>query len=185
MSEAGLPDASAASTPQASRSFIERVFGVLRLDGGAYEEIAADPAAMGQAATVVVAAAVGRALSAMGGPFSEQGLLFLVQVPALWPVSAGLVLGIGRAFGHETNFARCMRLVGFALAPFALTALGAIPIEPLRIAIAFLSVALLLATLVVAVRHALQTVTSRAAFVTLVVVMILVFVSLVYAYATA
>lgn len=185
MSEAGVPDPTQASDPSAGRSFVERVVGVLRLDGAAYDEIGADPNALGQAAAVVIAAAAGRALSAVGGPFSTQGLLFLTQVSALWPVGALLVFAIGRSFGHAASFARCLRVMGFALAPFALAVLAVVPVQAVQIAVAFLSTALLIATFVVGVRHALQIDTGRAGFLALVVALILVFVSFVYRYLAA
>jgi len=184
MTEA-VPDPTAASAPSAGRSFVERVVGVLRLDGAAYEEIASDPAALGQAAAVVIAAAAARALGALGGPFSTQGLLFLAQVTALWPISALLVLAIGHWFGHPQSFARVARVMGFALAPFLLTALAVVPVEAVQIAVAFLSTALLIATFVVGVRHALQTDTGRAGLLTLIIALVLVFVSMLYGYLTA
>jgi len=185
MSEAGVPNPATSSEAKAGLSFVERLFGVLRLDGAAYEDVAADPSAMGQAAAVVVAAAAGRALTAVGGPFSTQGLLFLVQIAALWPTTSLLVFLIGRWFGHAGDLQRIARVMGFALAPFALAALGLIPVEAVQIAVAFLSTALLLATFVVGVRHALQTDTGRAGFVTVVIALVLVFVSMVYRYLSA
>ena len=184
MTEA-VPDPTATSAPRAGRSFIERIAGVLRLDGGAYEEIASDPAAMGQAAAVVVGAAAARALGAVGGPFSTQGLLFLAQITALWPIGTGLVFLLGRWFGHVQPIGRIARVMGFALAPFVLTVLGVVPVEAVQIAVAFLSTALLIATFVVGVRHALQTDTGRAGLLTLIIALTLVFVSMVYGYLSA
>jgi hypothetical protein len=182
MSEAGIPNAAA---PPSQRSFAERLVGVLRLDAAAYDDVASDPAALGQAAAVVVTAAVGRSISAEGGPFSVQGLLFLVQLIAIWPVNTLLVYGIGRWFGHTPDVMRVARVMGFALAPFALSVLGVVPVEAVRVAVAFLSTALLLATFVVGVRHALQTTTGRAGFVCVVIVLVLMFVSMVYRYLMA
>lgn len=185
MSEAGVPNTATSSAPPAGRSFVDRLMGVLRLDAAAYEDIASDPAAIGQAAAVVAAAALGRAVSAQGGPLAAQGLLFLVQIAALWPVISLMVLAIGRWFGHPAEFSRVARVMGYAFAPFALAALGAVPVEAVQIAVAFLSTALLLATFVVGVRHALRTTTGLAGFVCMVIVLILVFVSMVYRYLTS
>lgn len=182
MTEASIPDA---DTSIGSRSFVNRVVGVLRLDASVYDEIAADPGAMGQAAAVVAAAAVGRALTAQGGPLAEQGLLFLVQITVLWPLLAVLVFAIGRWFGFQASLARIARVIGFALAPFALVVLGLVPVEAVQIAVAFLSTALLIATLVVAVRHALQTTIGWAGFVCAVVVLVMIFISMVYGYLAA
>jgi len=183
MSEAGIPD-TASAAPRSGRSFVERLLGVLRLDGGAYEDIAADPSALGQAAVVVVAAAVCRAISASGGPLSEQGILFLVQLIALWPIDTLLVFAIGRWFGHTPDLMRVARVMGFAVAPFALTILGVVPVEAVRFVVALVSTALLLATFVVGVRHSLQTATGRAVFISVVIALVLFFVSMVYNFLT-
>ena len=185
MSEAGVPNPVTSTEAKTGLSFVERVLGVLRLDGAAYEDIGGDPGAMGQAAAVVVAAAVGRALIAVGGPFSVQGVLFLVQIAALWPMTSLLVFLVGRWFGHASDLQRIARVMGFALAPFALAAFGLIPVEAVQIAVAFLSTALLIATFVIGVRHALRTDTSRAGFVTVVIALVLIFVSMVYRYLSA
>jgi hypothetical protein len=182
MSEASIPNAEPAA---ASRSFADRLVGVLRLDGATYDEIGADANAGGQAATVVALATIGRALSAEGGPLSTQGLLFLVQIPLLWPVLSGLVAAMGQWFGTPAPFARVLRIVGFAMAPFALAAFGAVPVEPVQVAAAFLSTALLIATLVVGVRHALSTSLGWAGFVCLVIFLILIFVSIAYVFVTS
>jgi Yip1 domain len=184
MSEAGMPD-TASTKPAHGRSFVERLLGILRLDGAAYDDVAADPGAMGQAAAVVIAAAILRAVSAEGGPISRQGLLFLAQIALLWPVNSLMVFVIGRWFGHTPDLGRVARVLGFAMAPFALAAFGVVPVEAVRIAAAFLSTALVIATFVVGVRHALQTTTGRAAFVSIVIALVLVFVSMVYNFMTA
>jgi hypothetical protein len=184
MSEAGIPN-TASTAPPHGRSFVDRLLGVLRLDGSAYDDVAADPGALGQAAAVVLVAAACRAISARGGPFSEQGILFLVQLIAFWPVNTLLVFAIGRWFGHTPDLMRVARVMGFAMAPFALALLGLVPVEAVRFVVALLSTALLLATFVVGVRHALQTATGRAVFVSVVIALVLFFVSMVYNFLTA
>jgi hypothetical protein len=181
MSEASV---SSVESTTGGRSFVERLLGVLRLDGAAYDEIGADANAAGQAAAVVVLAAVCRAIAAEGGPLATQGLLFLVQIPLLWLGVSALAFGMGRFFGFDAPFARVLRVMGFAFAPFALTVAGVVPVEPVRIAVAFLSTALLLATFVVGVRHALRTTLGWAGFVSLLIAMILAFVSMSYLYVT-
>lgn len=182
MSEASIPDA---TTSTGSRSFLDRVIGVLRLDSSAYEEIAAGSGAMGQAAAVVVASAVIRALTAQGGPFGTQGILFLVQISALWPALSLLIYAIGRWFGFEATPARVARVIGFAFAPFLLVVLSLVPVQAVQIAVAFLSTALLIATLVVGTRHALQAAIGWAGFVCAVVALVMIFVSMVYGYLAA
>jgi len=180
MSQAGVPNTADATAPPVGRSFVDRVLGVLRLDASAYEDIASDPGSMPQAVAVVAAAAIGRAISAPGGPFSHDGLIFLVYIAALWPITSLLVLTVGRWFDHPSELARVARVLGFAMAPYALSVLGVVPVKPVQI-----SMALFLATFVVGVRHGLRTTTGRAGFVCVVIALILVFAWMIYVYLTA
>jgi len=177
MSEAGIPEtASSSSAPAPGRSFVERVTGVLRLDASAYDEAGADPAALGQAAAVVLAAAAAGAVSAKGGPFGGPGIAFAFQVVLYWPMSALLVWAVGNWFGHPSQLGRVLRIMGFAMAPLLLSVVNVVPNEWVRVAGALLSTALLIATYVVGVRQALQTSTGRAAFVCLVLLMTIFFI---------
>jgi hypothetical protein len=183
MSEAGIPN-TASTAPRNARSFFERLLGVLRLDAASYDDIAADPRAVGQAAGVVAIAAIGRSISAQGGPLSFQALWFLGQLILLWPMLTLLVYGIGRWFGHTPDVLRVARVMGFAMAPFALGIFHIVPVDWARNAIDLLWVALLIATLVVGIRQSLQTTTGQAAFIAVVIALILFFVSMVYQYLT-
>lgn len=182
MSEAGIPETASSSAPAPGRSFVERLTGVLRLDTSAYDEAGADPAALGQAAGVVIAAAAVRAVSAEGGALGGQGIAFALQVAALWPVTALLVWAVGNWFGHPAALGRVLRIMGFAMAPLLLSVVNVVPNEWVRVAGALLSTALLIATYVVGVRQSLQTSTSRAAFVCLVLMLTIMFAYMVYAY---
>lgn len=183
MSEAHVPDTTAPSEAAPSgRSFVERLTGALRLDAAAYEDIGSDPGAIGQAAAVVAGAAVARALAAQGGPLGGQGLAFMLQVAALWPVSSLLVWALGGWFGTPANPMRVARIMGFAMAPLMLTALGVVPAEIVQVAVAFLSTALLVATFLIGTRQALSTTTGRAAFVCIVLLLTLFFALLVVQY---
>jgi hypothetical protein len=185
MSEAGLPNAAESSAPPASRSFAERLLGVLRLDAGAYDDVAADRGALGQSVAVVLAAATGSAISAPAGPASAQAPIIWLYVAALWPVVSVLVTLLGRSFGHTVDFARVLRTIGFAFAPYALRALGLVPNDAVKVAVQFLATALLLATLVVGVRHALQTTTGRAGFICVVIALVLLLLWMASVYLTA
>jgi len=183
MSEAGIPNM-ASTAPPSARSFFERLLGVLRLDSSSYDDVAADPRALGQAAAIVVIAALGRSISAQGGPLSFQAIWFLCQLILLWPALSLLVYAIGRWFGHTPDVLRVARVMGFSMAPFALGILHLIPVDWARNAVDLLWVALLIATLVVGIRQSLQTTTGQAAFISVVIAMILFFVSMVYQYLT-
>ncbi|RIL00297.1 MAG: hypothetical protein DCC71_18720 [Proteobacteria bacterium] len=186
MSEAHVPETTAPSeAAPAGRSFVERVTGVLRLDSAAYEDVGADAGAWGQAAAVVAGAAIARALAAQGGPLGGQGIAFMIQVAAIWPIASALVWLLGGWFGHPAPFARVARVMGFAMAPLLLTALAVVPAAPVQIAVAFLSTALLIATFVVGVRQALATSTGSAAFVLIVVLLAIFFVVMLFQYAVS
>jgi hypothetical protein len=187
MSQAGMPEtgtteAGQQAEPRPGRSFVERLTGVLRLDASAYDDVADDAGALGQAAAVVALAAVARSLSAEGGPLGGQGIAFMLQVAATWPVTSVLIWALGSWFGSPTAFPRVLRVIGFAMAPLLLTALNVLPAQFVRVAIDLLSTALLIATFVVGTRQALRTETGRAAFVCIVLFMILTFAFMVFRY---
>lgn len=165
MSEAQAPGETAAPTPSGGRSFGERVLGALRLDTSVYDEVAADSAALGQAAVVAAAAGVARALSAPSGAFSKQGLVWAGVVFLFWLASSVTTWAIAWALGHDADLGRLVRVCGFAMAPFLLLVAWLLPIELVRVAVLFLSTALLLATFVVGVRQGLRVSIGRAAFV--------------------
>jgi hypothetical protein len=194
MSEAGIPETAPTEEreaprphgsqvePRPGRSFVERLTGVLRLDSAAYDDVADDPGALGQAAVVVGFAALARSLSAEGGPLGGQGIAFMIQVGATWPIAAFLIWALGNWFGHPASFARVLRVIGFALAPLLITALTVLPAEFVRVAIDLLSTALLIATFVVGTRQALRATTGRAAFVCIVLFMVVMFAFMVFQY---
>jgi hypothetical protein len=188
MSQAGIPETGPTEAPgqqaepRPGRSFVERLTGVLRLDSSAYDDVAGDTGALGQAAAVVALAAVARSLSAEGGPLGGQGLAFMIQVAATWPIAAFLVWALGNWFGSPTDLPRVLRAIGFAMAPLLLTALNVLPVEFVHVAIDLLSTALLIATFVVATRQALRAETGRAAFVCLVLFMLVTFAFMVFRY---
>jgi hypothetical protein len=168
MSEAPAPRDDV-PTPDVGRSLAERVLGALRLDGSVYDEVAGDPTALGQAAGVAAAASVVRAMTAPAGLFSRQGLVWAGIVFLFWLVSSATTWGIARALGHGAHLGRLLRACGLAMAPFLLLVVSLLPVDLVRVAVAFLSTALLLAAFVVAVRQALRVSTGRAAFVVLIV----------------
>ena len=139
-------------------TLIERAIGAARLDVATYEEVEHDPTALPQAMTVVVAAAIASGI----GSAAQQGLPGLVvgAVASLvgWFVWAGLVYLVGTrllpAPDTKADLGQLLRTTGFSAAPGVLAVGGIVPgIGMLVVALAGL---LQLATMVVAVRQALE-----------------------------
>ncbi|CAG0989445.1 hypothetical protein MYXO_02312 [Myxococcaceae bacterium] len=103
-----------------ARQVTERLVGVLTLDGEAFDSIAADDLATGDALAVVFGAA---ALAGIGALSSDGALGFLAAALevclrfGLWvALAAGALVALGRA----DRFAPLFRTLGFATSPAAL-----------------------------------------------------------------
>lgn len=143
------------------RSFGERLIGAVKLDASVYEEVEHDADALGQAAGVVAAAAVARAL---GGIAVEGSLVggFLSSFVG-WFVSTGIIWAIGVwILKHTSDYLELLRTLGFASAPQVLLALAIIPLGPLLALVLLAVFGLSVATYVIAVRQALDVTTGRA-----------------------
>jgi hypothetical protein len=148
-------------------SFVERVIGAARLDAATYEEVEADPGALGQAMGVVViaavAAAIGSSLAANGAGISLLGGVVFNLIA--WFVWAFIVYLVGTRIlptpETEADLGQLLRTTGFSAAPGVLGIAGAVPIVGgLALLVAWLWQ---LAAMVVAVRQALDyTSTGRA-----------------------
>lgn len=110
----------------------ERLIGVFKLDAETFEAIEHDEGATGQAALVVLAAAI---LSGVGTAFASEYLAegsalggFLSGVVSTftgWVIWSFLTYFIGtRLFGGEADLGEMLRVIGFAYAP---QLLGVIP----------------------------------------------------------
>lgn len=148
-------------------SFMERVIGAARLDVATYEEVEADPSALGQAMAVVVlaslASGLGSSLATGGHGVSVlAGMIFSVIGWFVWALITYLV-GTRILPTPETrsDLGEMLRTTGFSAVPGTLGILGFVPlIGGLVLFVAWLWQ---LAAMVVAVRQALDyTSTSRA-----------------------
>jgi hypothetical protein len=135
----------------------ERMIGAAMLNPATYEEVEADQTATGQAALVVVIAAVSGGLASLRyGPM----LVMWTIVAALigWAVWAFLTYYIGTKFMPEpqtsADMGQLLRVVGFAMAPGVLGILGIIPF--LGVLIRFVLSLWQLAAMVIGVRQALD-----------------------------
>ncbi len=142
------------------RSLVSRMKGAATLDVATYEDVEHDTTATGQAATVVVIAAVAQAI----GLFS-LGPIVMVSgaVGALfgWLVWAGITYVIGEKLFHGTaTWGELLRTLGFAQAPGVLLVLGIVPFLGGLISVA-VGIWILVAG-IVAVRQALDFSTGKA-----------------------
>lgn len=164
--------------PAASRSFLQRLLGAVRLEPAAWDEIVGNPGALGQAAIVALLASLAAGFAAGVGRTTATGLQGAIGTLLTWPMFGVVLWALANWFRHPLALGPAFRVVGFAMAPLALVVLAAIPIALLQTVVRLLAVALFFAALVVGTRQALRVETARAAFVCLLVGMILVFVSM-------
>jgi hypothetical protein len=137
-------------------TFVERMVGAARLSASAYEDVEADRGATGQAIAVVVMSSVAAGVGAGAG---VRGLVVGTVMSLVgWLVWAVLIYLIGARWlpepGTQSDTGELMRTIGFATSPGILRVVG---IVPFLTSIVFTLTALwMLATMVVAVRQALD-----------------------------
>jgi hypothetical protein len=139
------------ASPPPSRPFSRRLLGALTLDATVYEEVEHHPEALRQALAVVGIAALARGLG-------EGDLVFgTLAGIAGWLLGTAIVWLIGVVLlRNSSSFPELLRTLGFATAPYALSALGALPLGSLDVALALGVWALSLVAWVIAVRQALD-----------------------------
>jgi Yip1-like protein len=152
-------------------SLAERMIGAARLDAGTYEEVEADTTATRQAALVVVISSLCIAIGAQ----LQAGVVGVVAVTVLrllawwtWALVAWLVgtrLLPGPA--TEADLGQLLRTVGFASAPGVAAILGVVP--GIQGVVGIVVSLWMIATMVVAVRQALDYETTGRAIAVVVV----------------
>jgi hypothetical protein len=178
MSQAQAHPSLASTDRPARRSFPQRLLGAVRLDPAAWDEIVRDPKALAQAAAVALVAALAAGVASGVGHTTATGVQGGVGTLVTCSLLGLVLWAIANWFRHPVGLGTAFRVVGFAMAPLALVALAAIPVALLQTLVRLVAVALFFAALVVGTRQALQVETARAAFVCLVVGMILIFASM-------
>lgn len=143
----------------ASKTFFERMKGAALLDSMTYEEVEADVSATGQAAMVVVFAAVA---SGVGGSGDGTAGMIGGSLGALlgWLLWAGITYLVGTMlFNGTATWGELLRTLGFAQAPKVLLALAFLPMG--RLLEAAVGIWVLVAG-VIAIRQALDFDTGKA-----------------------
>jgi hypothetical protein len=156
-----------AATAARPTSFAMRLIGAVSVDPLLYEEVEADRTATGQALIVVVLSSLGAGIGARGfGTGSLPSALFISGVATVaWAAWALLTYTIGTKILPEpqtrADVGELLRTIGFSAAPGMLRVFGIVP-GAATAAFAITAV-WMLATMVVAVRQALDyTSTARA-----------------------
>ncbi len=114
-------------------ALVDRVLGIVKLDPATYEEIKRDPQSLGQAAAIVLAAAL--ATNVWVAVFAPRGTIRalggVVLALLAWFLFSGLVFWLGRQWFSPRwappEFGQLLRLTGFATAPGLLNILGFVP----------------------------------------------------------
>lgn len=139
-------------------NFTERMIGAAMLNTNTYEEVEADPSAMGQAMAVVALSSVANGIGSFGlGGFS--GLVSGTIIALIgWFIWAALTFVIGTKLLPEpqtrADIGQLLRTIGFAASPGILRIVGIIPF--IGWLISFVVSLWMLAATVIAVRQALD-----------------------------
>ncbi|MBL8214335.1 MAG: YIP1 family protein [Bryobacterales bacterium] len=139
-------------------SFGDRFIGALKLDARAYEDVEADPNALGQAIVVVAVSAVCAAIGS-AGLFGTSGMISALLASLVgWVVWSGVTFLIGTKVlpmpQTRADLGQLLRTTGFAAAPGVIRILGVVPF--LGWITSFVAFVWMLAAFVVAVRQALD-----------------------------
>jgi hypothetical protein len=117
-------------------SFQNRVIGAIKADQATFAEVRQDPAALTQAALVVIAAGVAGAIGALSWAFvGGIGLVGLVMAPVfevvIWVIGSAVLWIIGTKVitgsRTEVDLRTVLRTLGFAMAAMIFKAIGIIP----------------------------------------------------------
>ena len=141
-------------------SFAERMVGAAMLNPATYEEVEHDSSATGQAALVVMFAAIAGAVGASGHG-DKAVVVAVLSAIGWWLVWAMVTYAVGTGlFKGTATWGELLRTIGFAQTPALLNVLGFIPFLGGLIKF-FVGIWVLLAV-VLAIRQALDLDTGKA-----------------------
>ncbi len=148
-------------------SLVDRMIGAARLDARTFEGIEHDTGATGQAAIVVILAAIAGGIGSLGEEGGRGFFGGIISSLIGWAVFAGFAYFVGTRLlaGRATvsSWNEVLRTLGFAYTPMILTVFGFIPI--LGAIITLIAFIWFLAAGVIALRQALDMDTGRAVLV--------------------
>lgn len=112
-------------------SFTDRMIGAAKLESAIYEEVEADPNALGQAIGVVVLTAVASGIGSLGRGLSGLTTAIVFALVG-WFIWAGIIYLVGTKVMPEpqtkADLGQLLRTMGFAASPGVLNVLGIIPL---------------------------------------------------------
>jgi hypothetical protein len=149
-------------------TFVNRVMGAALLSAATFEEVEHDRSATGQAVALIVLSSLAAGVGALG-PFEARPMA-LVTISflslVLWLVWALITLQIGTrilpATRTHADLGQLLRVIGFATVPGLFRVAGAIP--GMTTVVFTVTAAWMLAAMIVAVRQALDYVSTLRAF---------------------
>ena len=148
------------ATTTMSNSFLQRLIGAMALDAAIYEEVEADRAATTQAVLVVIASSLAAGVGARpfgGQTFANVAFFGMVSLIA-WAAWAVVTFEIGGRLLPQpqtrVDVGELLRTTGFSAAPGILRVFGLLP--GVTIPVFIITAVWMLATMVVAVRQALD-----------------------------
>jgi hypothetical protein len=146
-------------------SFVQRMVGAAKLSPATYEEVEADTGATGQAMAVVCLSALAAGIGSIGHDGARGALVGIVGALVGWFLWAWLTWLVGTKIlpqpQTQADTGQLLRTIGFSASPGIFRAFAAVP--GLGIVIPVVTAVWMLASMVVAVRQALDyTGTGRA-----------------------
>ena len=148
------------ATTTAPNSFLQRLVGAAALDSAIYEEVEADRSATRQAFLVVILSGLAAGIGATGLTGANVGVAAFTCAVSLiaWATWALVTYEIGARIlpGAETStvVGELLRTIGFAATPGILRVFGIVPAAMIPVFV--LTAVWMLATMIVAVRQALD-----------------------------
>lgn len=104
-----------------------RMIGAAMFSVDTYEEVEADQSATGQAAIVVILAAICMAIGSWGGGPMYAGWVAFLELGS-WAIWAGIAFIVGdKVFGADATWGELLRTLGFAKAAGVLYLLAVLP----------------------------------------------------------
>jgi hypothetical protein len=146
-----------------ARTFWQRLVAALRFDASVYDEIEADPDALGQAVLVVALAGLARGVGAFGQDGWVGLVLGFLGGFVVWGFAAWIIWLVGvKSFAYTSDFHELLRTLGFAATPLFGLVFCALPLGPLSPLVSVAAHGAAALAFFISARQALDVSTERA-----------------------